>query len=85
LFSADCRESAAVNIRRHAKSKVIGVGSGQTAEFRLSLRNNRGYGSTTGAVYIDNIQLEGAVVPEPMTLSMLGIGAAIVFARRARR
>ncbi len=65
-------------------SSIPDLLAGQTVEFRLGLSNNRGYPSGSGGVYVDNLLLDGSVIPEPASIGLLGLAGVGLLARRRR-
>lgn len=60
------------------------LNDGDSIEFRLAFGDNSGAATGQKAIYIDNLTLDGSVVPEPAALSVLGLaGLGLVRRRRA--
>lgn len=57
----------------------------ETIEFRLAFGDNRGGGSNVMGHYVDNVIIEGAVIPEPGSLALAGIAGLGMLARRRRQ
>lgn len=56
----------------------IVLGDGESATFEIKVTN--GNSSTSSA--LDNLAFQGAVVPEPASLALLGIGGVLIASRR---
>lgn len=58
--------------------------TGESIDFRLGLSDNRGGGTTTMGHYLDNVMLEGVVIPEPTSVALFGLaGLGLLRRRRA--
>ncbi|HOF17579.1 MAG TPA: PEP-CTERM sorting domain-containing protein [Phycisphaerae bacterium] len=53
-----------------------------TVEFRLYLWSVNGSGSSGSRWTFDNVTINGTIIPEPMTLSMLAAGGALMMLKR---
>jgi len=57
--------------------------NGDTVYFRLLFSNN-GVGSTATRLFLDDLTINGTVVPEPTAISLLGLGGLALVTRRKR-
>lgn len=63
-------------------ASVPALSAGDSIEFRIAFGDNSSSASTQKAVYVDNVTLEGAVVPEPASLGLLGLAGLGLLRRR---